>query len=109
MHAQLHLPFPVLCDSEREVVTHWGLLNTKEHGGIAYPAVFVLDRDRSIRYRSLDRTAARVSTQEVMTFIREGMQSSQEQPKRHAIWPGLGTFATAIKSAIKHGIRIPKK
>lgn len=109
MRAQLKLPFPVLCDQKREVITAWGLLNAKEKGGIAYPAVFVLDRERMVRYRSLDRTAARVSTGAVLAFLREGMQGSTQQPKRQLINPGLRTFATAIVSAFRHGIRVPKK
>ena len=33
MHAELQLNFPVLCDSQREVITAWGLLNRGEKGG----------------------------------------------------------------------------
>lgn len=109
MRAQLKLPFPVLCDPQREVITAWGLLNANEKGGIAYPAVFVLAKDRTIRYRSLDRTAARVSTEAVLAFIRGGLQSSTEQPRRRTILPGLGTFVAAFRSAFRHGVRVPKK
>lgn len=109
MRAQLQLPFAVLSDQKREVITAWGLLNEKEKGGIAYPAVFVLDRERTVRYRSLDRTAARVSTGAVLAFLRDGMRGSTEQPERQRIYPGLRTFATALLSAFRHGIRVPKK
>jgi hypothetical protein len=102
------LPFPVLCDVQREVITAWGLLNVHEKGGIAYPAVFVLDRDRTVRYRSLDRTAARVSTAAVLAFLQGGMQGAADQPRRRPIWPGLATFATAFKNAWRHGIRVSK-
>jgi peroxiredoxin len=107
MRDTLKLPFPVLCDSNRDVVTAWGLLNRHEKGGIAYPAVFVLDRDRTVRYRSLDRTASRVSTDAVMEFLRSGMQGSPEPPKRRTIWPGLSTFVAAVRSALRHGTRVP--
>jgi peroxiredoxin len=109
MRAQLKLPFPVLCDCERQVITDWGLLNAQEKGGIAYPAVFILDRDRTVRYRSLDRTAARVSTDAVLRFLQGGMQGSADQPVRQPIRPGLRTFFTALKNALQHGIRVPKK
>ena len=108
MRTQLRLPFPVLCDPQREVVTAWGLLNTKEHGGIVYPAVFVLDRDRKVRYRSLDRTATRVSTEAVLAFLKDGMQSTTEKPPVRTIWPGFRTFCTAFRSAFRYGIRISK-
>ena len=109
MRTGLKLQFPVLSDQKREVITAWGLLNAQEKGGIAYPAVFILDRDRTVRYRSLDRTAARVSTDAVLAFLRDGMKGSTEQPRLRRINPGLRTFATAIRNALRHGIRVPKK
>ena len=109
MRAQHKLQFPVLSDQSRQIITAWGLLNAQEKGGIAYPAVFILDRERTVRYRSLDRTAARVSTDAVLAFLRAGMQGSTAQPQRRWIRPGLRTFATAMLSALRHGIRVPKK
>lgn len=109
MRRELKLQFPILCDSQREVITAWGLLNSGEKGGIAYPAVFIIDRDRTVRYRSLDRTASRVSTDAVMEFLRGGMKGSTQQPKHRTIWPGFGIFWAAVKSALRHGTRIPKK
>jgi peroxiredoxin len=108
MRVELRLPFPVLCDPERAVVTAWGLLNTREKGGIAYPAVFVLDRDRMVRYRSLDRTAARVSAEAVLAFLRNGMHEPTDPPKRRAFWTGLGAFVTAIRSTLRYGVRSAK-
>jgi hypothetical protein len=109
MREQLGLPFPVLCDPQREVITAWGLLNAAEKGGIAYPAVFVLDRDRTVRYRSLDRTSARVSTEAVVAFLRGGMQGRTGQPKQRTLWPGLRLFLAALKNGLRHGTRVPKK
>jgi peroxiredoxin len=109
MRVQLGLPFTVLCDPERAVVTAWGLLNTREHGGIAYPAVFVIDRDRVVRYRSLDRTAARVSAEAVLAFLRGGMHEPAEPPRRRTIWPGIGGFVAAFRSALRHGVRSAKR
>lgn len=109
MRAQLKLPFPILSDPQREVVTAWGLLNSAERGGIAYPAVFIIDGSRTVRYRSLDRTAARVGTAAVRAFVQGGMQGSTDQPERQLIWPGLATFVTALKNALRHGFSTPKK
>lgn len=109
MRGKLKLTFPVLCDNERQVVRAWGLFNAEENGGIAYPAVFVIDRDLKVRYRSLDRTAARVSTQAVMDFIKGGMQGPTEQPKRRTIIPGLSTFAMTLKNVLRYGVRSPSK
>ncbi len=108
MREQLKLPFPVLCDVKREDITPWGLLNAAEQGGIAYPAVFILDKDRTVRYRSLDRTTSRVSTTAVMEFLKGGMQGATEQPARRTIWPGFKVFGAAFKNALRHGTRVPK-
>ncbi|PSM31347.1 hypothetical protein BVG81_005870 [Haliangium sp. UPWRP_2] len=109
MRAQLKLPFPVLCDCERKVITEWGLLNAKEKGGIAYPAVFVLDRDRTVRFLSQDRTAARVSPDALLAFLQSGMPRMAAAPKQETILPGLSTFFSAFKNALAHGVRVPKK
>lgn len=69
---QLRLPFTLLCDPSREVVTAYGLLNSGEKGGIAYPATFVLDPDLQIRFRSLDRTAERVKLDPLLSFLGDG-------------------------------------
>lgn len=50
-----------LCDPERQVLPVWEILSPHERGGIAYPATFVLDRDRTVRFRSLAHRGARVS------------------------------------------------
>lgn len=94
MRGELELPFTVLCDPTRSVVTAWGLLNTRERGGIAYPAVFVLDRARAVRYRSLDRTASRVDAGAVLAFL----QGKSAAPRRRAFWPGLRAFVGALRS-----------
>lgn len=109
MRVKLGLAFTVLCDTERKVIIEWGLLNAKEKGGIAYPAVFVLDRDRKVRFLSQDRTAARVSPDALVAFLQSGMQSMSTPPKRKTIWPGFGTFWSAIKNSLAHGTRVPKK
>jgi peroxiredoxin len=109
MRAQLELTFPVLCDTQRQVITDWGLLNQGEKGGIAYPAIFVLDKARVVRYRSLDRTASRVGTTAVREFLTGGMSGSAETPKRRAIWPGFSALLQAVKNGVSRGTIVPKK
>jgi AhpC/TSA family len=106
---QLSLPFPLLCDPGREVVRSFGVLNEHEKGGIAYPATFVLDRDRAVRFRSLDRTAARVDLRVLFTFLRGGVGSEAPiRPARTAIFPTLGDWARIVRNGVRHGIRSPK-
>lgn len=110
LSAQLQLPFPLLCDTEREVVRSYGLFNEKEKGGIAYPATFVLDRDRIVRFRSLDRTASRVNPGELFAFLRGGIDSvPPATPARAKIVPRLRELVHVTGNVIRHGIRSPKR
>ena len=100
LRLELGLPFPLLCDPERAVITAWGLLNTKEHGGIAYPAVFVLDADLRIRYRSLDDTLTRIHPGSLLGFLRAGDGAAEAKaPRRVAVlarpmdwWRGIRNY-----------------
>ncbi len=106
---QLQLRFPLLCDPGREVVRAYGLLNEKEKGGIAYPATFVLDRERTVRFRSLDRTASRVNLEALFTFLRSGITSAPPAtPARSRVRPTPRDWMRILGNAIRYGLRSPK-
>jgi hypothetical protein len=109
LRRSLRLPFPLLCDTGRRVVEEWSLYNRAEKGGIAYPAVFVVDHDRTVRYRSLDRTSSRVSTADVVSFLRGGAGvEGPREPRRARVRPGLATFWLALGNMLRGGIRSPR-
>jgi peroxiredoxin len=86
---ELHLPFPLLCDPERKVITAWGLLNPRMLGGVAHPAIFVLDPGLRVRYRSLDGAASRVQTGGLLELLRGGKSSgAAEKPRRVPVLAG---------------------
>ena len=87
----LRLPFRLLSDVERKVVSEWELLNTGEHGGIAHPAVWVIDQTRTVRFRSLDRITSRVDLGALLAFLR-GEGSATPEPKRSMLLPDLGVY-----------------
>jgi hypothetical protein len=106
---QLYLPFPLLCDAERVVVQSYGLLNRGEKGGIAYPGTFVLDRERVVRFRSLDRTASRVDLNGLFAFLRAGLGSeAPADPARSSILPRLADFVRVTRNALRFGTRSPR-
>jgi peroxiredoxin len=105
LRAQLGLAFPILCDTARTVVRAWDLYNRKEMRGIAIPAVFVIGPDRRVRYRSIDRTAARVDTAGVLAFLRGAATAAA--PSRRAIVPGLREIARVIANVIRRGSATP--
>lgn len=42
--------FQILSDADKKVITSYGILNPAEHGGIAHPAIFIVDREGKIRF-----------------------------------------------------------
>jgi thioredoxin-dependent peroxiredoxin len=42
--------FEILSDPDHKVIEEYGVFNAHEHGGIAFPSTFVLDRNGVIRF-----------------------------------------------------------
>jgi peroxiredoxin Q/BCP len=66
------LPFPILCDTEREVVRAYGLLHEDggQTGDIAIPAHILIDRGGRIVWRRLsDKVQDRPDPQEVLQQV----------------------------------------
>jgi peroxiredoxin len=42
--------FQILSDSDKKIITSYGILNAQEHGGIAHPSIFILDKTGRIRF-----------------------------------------------------------
>src|SRR5215813_1664596 len=42
--------FQILSDADKKTIIAYGILNAEEHGGIAKPSTFIVDRDGRIRY-----------------------------------------------------------
>lgn len=99
---ELRLPFTILCDTERLVVREWGVYNAREKGGIAKPAVFILDPGRIVRCVSVDEVASRVPASEIVRALREGNQFS---PERRTVIPRPGNFFSAMSNSIHFGVR----
>ena len=88
---EMNLPFQLLCDIDKKVITRYHLLNPHEHGGIAYPAIFVIRPSGRIQYRSLDGTAQRVNLTEVLSFLKriqtDDAYTPAEPPRKKVIVP----------------------
>ena len=100
----LHLPFPLLCDVERKVVNEWGIFNKGVHGGIAYPATWVIDQTRTVRFRSLDETKSRVDLGSLLPFLR-GEENSTAEPKRSMLLPDLGVPLRSIFGRLRDAMK----
>ncbi len=107
---ELGIKFPLLCDTQREVVKAYGLLNSGEKGGIAFPASFVIDRERVVRFRALEDVASRVNVEQLLDLVRELGRGAEPQtkPRKRGVFPGL-MFLRATMNALRHGVRSPNK
>jgi peroxiredoxin len=111
LREQLKLKFTLLCDPDRAVVKSYGLLNIEEMGGIAYPAVFVIDRERVIRFRALETMARRTDVKELVGLVRsivKGGAEAASEPRQRGIWPGEMFFRAGINMMLR-GVRVPWK
>ena len=106
LRIDLQLPFPILCDRSRKVITEWGLLNAREKGGIAIPATILIDRSGIVRLREQEEMAARIAPAKMLEYVRtlDG-PSSLSAPSRARVNPGL-MFLRAIANGFRHGTRV---
>ena len=50
--------FQILSDSQKKTIADYGIVNAAEHGGIAHPSTFILDKEGRIRYMYVGKDAA---------------------------------------------------
>jgi peroxiredoxin len=103
------LPFPLLCDTRREVIEAWGVINRKEKGGIAEPAIFVLDRDRRVLFGSVDGEFSRIGAAALLEALRNRSAGAKSlAPRRRFIIATLGDWWRAIRGVLRFGVRSPR-
>lgn len=99
LRVHLALPFPILCDTDHRVIREWDIYNSAEKGGIAKPAVFVIDPNRVIRYATVDGVVNRVPASAILALLRDPDQGQALRRKAH-----LPTFAE-LKHALGNFFR----
>jgi peroxiredoxin len=99
LRVRLSLPFTILCDTERRAVREWGIYNSREKGGIAIPAVFVIDCKQVIRFVSVDAVAKRVPAAEIVSLL-QGAAPAQPVPRRVHL-PLFSDWVRAIRNSIQ--------
>jgi peroxiredoxin len=99
LRVNLSLPYPILCDTERRVVRDWGIYNAAERGGIAKPAVFIIEPSHEIRYAAVDGVVSRVPASEIVSLLQN---AGEEQPLRRKIHlPLFSEWKSAIRNLIR--------
>jgi len=115
---RLGLSFPILCDTRGDVCRALDLYNAAEKGGIAKPALFVIDLDRRVRLRMLESVASRASLDDVLAFLehgpsRGGLASSPGDGttvhvRRRLVIPTIGQMLRTIVPALRATFRRPR-
>ena len=95
----LRLPFPILCDAERRVVREWDVYNPFERGGIAKPAVFIIDSDRTVRYLSIDGISSRTPAEEIVRLLPATAEAPAARRKHYI--PTPADFFRAIRNSMR--------
>jgi peroxiredoxin len=104
---QYELPFPILCDTEKQLIRAWGLYNGKERGGIALPAVVLIGLDRRFRLIMMEGIATRVRAADLIELLRSNPISANpadEVPsnstRQSIVFPSLIDFGRAIWNSL---------
>ncbi len=66
------LPFMMLSDSEKKLIKEYDLVNESERGGIAVPAIIVIDRDGKTRYSHVQAKYLRIRNKRLLQEL-EGL------------------------------------
>ncbi len=104
------LPFPILCDTQHEVVKAWGLYNAKEKGGIAVPATFLLDRDATVRAMAREGVVSRLSPEDLLARMRATGQTTDAQAARpRVLLPTLRMILRTAWPAVRLALIPPKR
>jgi peroxiredoxin len=95
----LFLPFPILCDTERRTVRQWAVYNSREKGGIAKPAVFIIDPNQVVLYAAVDTVATRVPAAEIVSLLQNPAEA--RPPRRKVHHPLLSDWMRAIRNGMR--------
>jgi peroxiredoxin len=99
LRIHLSLPFPILCDTGRRVVRDWGIYNAREKGGIAKPAVFIIDPNNVVRFASVDTVATRVPAAEIVYLLQNTDNAHPIRRRVHV--PLFSDWIRAIRNNIR--------
>jgi peroxiredoxin len=105
MKRDLNLPFHVLCDTERNAITAWGLVNHRE-GDIAFPASFIIDCELHVRWSAAESLASRAVPSGVAAAVIDlaTNRPTSGEVRKHTIWPGA-MFLRAAMNTLARGFK----
>lgn len=103
----MDLPFELLCDPDRKMLKTWDLLNPFEHGGVAVPAVVIVDFDGVVCFMSVGGTATRTQLPEILYFLNKQKEDRTHtlnlRKGRKLIIPGPGALWQMTRNFVFQG------
>jgi peroxiredoxin len=103
------IPFPILCDTQAEVIRAWGLFDPNEKGGISRSAVYVIDPELKVKYCSVDTTTSRIRANDLLEYLKASQGGAQAPPpERRSVTPTAGEVVRSFLPSIKESL-FPKK
>jgi len=93
------LPFSIFCDTERRVVRDWGIYDSREKGGIAKPAVFIIDPSHVVLYAAVDAVVRRVPAAEIVPLLQDAAKAQPVRRRVHV--PQFSEWISAIRNSIQ--------
>lgn len=106
LRADLALPFRLLCDPEKKVITEWDLLDPSK-GGVARSATFGMDRHRTVVFRSLDATMMRATGEQALKAVLDPPKEPRLE-KRSWVWPSAGQLLRSVYYMFRYGLGAPR-
>ncbi len=61
----------MLSDADRALIKRYDIYNPSEHGGVAIPAIFLIDKSGVVRYGHVERTMIRVRNKTLLEEARK--------------------------------------
>lgn len=101
LREQEDLPFELLSDRDKALISEWDIVNEKERDGIAFPNVYIIDQEREIILHSRDKTASRAEPEPLVDFLKKHDKDSSHRkeiadPDKSFQWPSLSSLIWGI-------------
>jgi peroxiredoxin len=107
LRKDLAIPFALLSDSNRATIIEWGVLNRSEKGGIAIPATFLIDRERKVRFASVEDMMMRVEPRAMLDFVRTMPAGDAAIPRARGVNPAA-MFLRAMANGFRYGVNVKR-
>jgi peroxiredoxin len=108
LRKDLSIPFALLSDSDRATIIEWGVLNAAEKGGIAIPATFLIDRERKVRFASVEEMMIRIEPSAMLGFVRATASGdAAAAPRARGVNPAA-MFLRAMANGFRYGVNVKR-